>query len=119
MTHLFKLTDKIGCVVTGMVGEWLEPQNTCRILCNVHTCTLPKSLILPFPPADGRAQVRRTRHEAAEFKYKYGYDVPVDVLCKRMADISQVYTQNANMRPLGCSKLHWIRHKSLEVMQLP
>lgn len=43
--------------------------------------------------ADARAYVDRARGEAAEFRYKYGYEMPCDVLAKRLANINQVYTQ--------------------------
>ena len=53
-------------------------------------------------PADVRAQVERLRLEANEFEFKHGYAMPVHVLAKRIADICQVYTQEASSRALAC-----------------
>lgn len=33
-------------------------------------------------PADARTLVQQARNEAAEFRFKYGYEMPVDVLSK-------------------------------------
>jgi 20S proteasome alpha/beta subunit len=62
VSHVFKISASIGCVMTGSI-------------------------------ADARASVDRARGEAAEFRYKNGYEMPCDVLAKRLANINQVYTQ--------------------------
>lgn len=49
--------------------------------------------------ADARNFVDRARGEAAEFRYKYGYEMPCDALAKRMANLSQVYTQRVSVWP--------------------
>lgn len=54
---------------------------------------------------DARSQVTRTRSEAADYKFKYGYEIPPHVLAQRVADQAQVYTQHAAMRPLGVSMI--------------
>jgi hypothetical protein len=56
--------------------------------------------------ADARVQVTMARQKAAEFKYKYGYEMPTDMLAKAIANSNQVATQEARFRPLGCCMCH-------------
>lgn len=37
--------------------------------------------------------MQQARHQAAEFRFTYGYEIPVDYLAKVLADKAQVYTQ--------------------------
>ena len=55
--------------------------------------------------ADIRAQVELLRYEANQFKFENGYPMPVHVLSKRIADLSQVSTQEASSRALACVML--------------
>lgn len=54
---------------------------------------------------DARALVQKSRQKAADFRFKFGYECPVDYLAKMIADDFQVYTQHAYMRPLGVSPI--------------
>ena len=70
VSHLFSLTPKVGCCVTGVM-------------------------------ADSKAFVQRARYEASKWQFDHGYSTPTKVLAKRMADLAQVNTQSASMRPLA------------------
>jgi 20S proteasome subunit alpha 1 len=51
---------------------------------------------------DIKAQIQRIRYEANEFWFQNGYSIPVHVLAQKVADICQVYTQEASSRALAC-----------------
>jgi 20S proteasome subunit alpha 1 len=55
--------------------------------------------------ADARALVYRAREIAAKFKDKNGMEIPVHYLALKLANIGQVYTQHAYMRPYGVSTM--------------
>jgi len=50
---------------------------------------------------DAKFQVRRAQAEAAQWKYQNGFHMPISELARKMADINQYYTQNAELRSLG------------------
>jgi 20S proteasome subunit alpha 1 len=74
--------------MTGLIGKVVQSLFLLWAHCLCHL-------------ADAQAQVYRARAEAADFRYKYGYEITPDALARRMANINQVYTQRAAMRPLG------------------
>ena len=70
VTHLFSISKKVGCCLTGAM-------------------------------ADCKSFIQRARYEAGQWQLDHGYPTPVSVIAKRMADLAQVNTQTASMRPLA------------------
>ena len=68
---------------------------------NLYQITPKLAVLLTGRTPDCRSQVTRLRYEANEFKFKYGYPMPVASLAKRIGDICQVYTQKASLRALA------------------
>lgn len=68
---------------------------------SIHKVTRSIGLLVAGMQADSRSLVQKARAQAAEFHFKYGYEIPPDYLARVLADQAQVYTQHAYMRPLG------------------
>lgn len=68
---------------------------------SIHKITKRLGMLVTGMHGDARSLVQKARSEAAEFRFKYGYEIPPDVMARTLADQAQVYTQHAYMRPLG------------------
>ncbi|PIA39531.1 hypothetical protein AQUCO_02600172v1, partial [Aquilegia coerulea] len=91
------------CVVTQKkVPDKLLDQSSVTHLFSI---TKYLGLLATGMTADARSLVQQARNQAAEWRFKWGYEMPVDVLAKWIADKSQVYTQHAYMRPLGVAAM--------------
>ena len=97
-TIAFRGDDTV-CVVTQkkVPDKLVDPTS----MTNMYRISDSVGLASTGPAPDARRIVQDARQKAADFRYKYGYDAPVDYMAQRMADTAQFYTQYAAMRPLG------------------
>jgi len=107
---------KAALSTSGLTGVSVRAKESCVIvtqkripdrlmdpvsISHIFTITPKIGCLVMGMMADCKAQVQRARYEAAEFQMNYGYPIPVHVLARRIADIAQVNTQSASMRPLA------------------
>lgn len=87
------------CVITQrkIPGKLIDPESITSIIPISNTL----GAVINGIQADCRAIIQKARKDSADFRLKYGYNIPVDHLAIRMADMAQLYTQHAYMRPLA------------------
>eukprot|EP00461_Guttulinopsis_vulgaris_P000168 UN00168 len=68
---------------------------------SMYRLTKHNGVLMTGLAPDARSAVTRARHEAVNFQYENGYEMPIKQLVERMADVAQLYTQQAFMRALG------------------
>lgn len=110
MEYCFKAANS-GCTVVAVRGansvavvtqkkvpdRLMEPDSVTHL----YNCTPKVGCCVTGTVADCKAFVERARYEAGKWSFSFGYSCPVSVLAKRMADLAQVRTQTASMRPLA------------------
>jgi len=79
----------------------IDPRSVTNIFNITDTIGCVTTGIAP----DAKAIVTRMRMEAAEYRFENGHTVPIDVLVGRWADLAQLYTQHAFMRPYGVESI--------------
>jgi len=94
--------DSVVCVTQKKVTEKLIDKDFVTHLYNI---TPNIGCLMTGMPPDARALVYRAREIASKFKDKNGYEIPVHYLALKLANIGQVYTQHAYMRPYGVSTI--------------
>ena len=113
MEYAFKAASS----ASGLTGIALRGRDSCVVVTqrrvpdrlvvpssvsHVHAITSRIGVLATGMTSDCHAAVQRMRYEAADFEFKYGYPIPPMSLARRMADLAQVNTQSASMRPLAC-----------------
>jgi 20S proteasome subunit alpha 1 len=95
---------KDSCVV---VGQKRVPDKLidASSVSNIYKITPKIGCIMTGKYADAKASVDRIRQEAFQFQFDNGFPIPISHLAKRAADINQVYTQQARMRPYGVESI--------------
>merc|ERR1719264_614158 len=94
--------DSVVLVTQKKVTEKLLDKDSVTHLYNI-TPTI--GCLMTGMTADARALVYRAREIASKYKDKNAYEIPVHYLALKLANIGQVYTQHAYMRPYGVSTM--------------
>eukprot|EP00887_Chlorella_sp_A99_P005899 scaffold1.g5899.t1 len=68
---------------------------------HMHAITSSIGMLITGVHGDSRSVVQKARADAAEFRFKFGYEMPVDFLARTLADENQVRTQKAGLRPMA------------------
>lgn len=94
--------DSVVCVTQKKVPDKLMDKDWITHLYNI---TPNIGCLMTGMSADARALVYKAREIASKFKDKNAYEIPVHYLALKLANLAQVYTQHAYMRPYGVNTM--------------
>ncbi|XP_020802163.1 proteasome subunit alpha type-6-like isoform X2 [Drosophila serrata] len=90
------------CAVVATQKENIDKYAVPRSTSNLFTFNKTIGCCMVGRMGDALHQMKLAQHIAYLFSCDCDYQIPVDVLCHRVANLSQVHTQNSLMRVLGC-----------------